>query len=638
VEGLKTGTTVYELADIGVNGSFVAQQGANPEFYRGHLLIKNNRAKDDYEAIAALAQAIHKSGDELFTATNEIMDVDLWMRHYANQSYFGNWDTYGFRRPKNLRIYLRPEDNRFVPLFWDCDLCNFTETIKTRSESTSRLDEIRDIPQNLRLYWGHMLDYINRSFTQEYVARWAAHYGALVNNQSWGGDESFAGIAASTATRSTRALADMERDIPRVEFEITTNGGQDVTVDTPTILLEGKGWVDIRYMRLAGSTQPLDVFWPTADGWQTELPLSAASQTFTIEAIDYQGNLIATDSITVNTSAIDPVMGSLRISEVQYHPADPTALEIAAGFTDADDFEYIELTNIGNQTISLAGVQFVRTSQGQDEQGVEFDFAGGAVTQLAAGQSVLVVEDPAAFQARYGQTPLVAGQWSGGLDNGSEQITLTSGGLVLHQFTYQDTWHPETDGTGRSLQVIDLHHADLSVWDTAAGWRPSGVALGTPGTSEPLPGDANGDNIFNSADLVDVLAAGEYEDDVQGNSTFAEGDFNGDGDFTTSDLVWVFQYGNYSAAAVQVLATTTVDSRFAQVSTAPPSGVVTDAERRESMRVAVQPTATPRPTRLAPQYVDALFEQTDDTDRHNSDSDDAEKTLDLLADDLFALL
>jgi hypothetical protein len=53
--------------------------------------------------------------------------------------------------------------------------------------------------------------------------------------------------------------------------------------------------------------------------------------------------------------------------------------------------------------------------------------------------------------------------------------------------------------------------------------------------------------VFDSADLVSVFQAGEYEDGLPGNSTFEEGDWNGDGEFDSSDLVFVFQLGNYVA-------------------------------------------------------------------------------------------
>ncbi|MCA9201348.1 MAG: hypothetical protein KDA87_27600, partial [Planctomycetales bacterium] len=58
-------------------------------------------------------------------------------------------------------------------------------------------------------------------------------------------------------------------------------------------------------------------------------------------------------------------------------------------------------------------------------------------------------------------------------------------------------------------------------------------------------GDANFDGEFNSTDLVDVFAAGQYEDDKAMNSTWATGDWNGDGEFDSSDMVTAFQDGGY---------------------------------------------------------------------------------------------
>ena len=59
-------------------------------------------------------------------------------------------------------------------------------------------------------------------------------------------------------------------------------------------------------------------------------------------------------------------------------------------------------------------------------------------------------------------------------------------------------------------------------------------------------GDANLDGIFNSTDLVLVFSAAEYEDGVDGNSSWAEGDWNCDGDLSSRDLVQAFQKGGYA--------------------------------------------------------------------------------------------
>ena len=65
-------------------------------------------------------------------------------------------------------------------------------------------------------------------------------------------------------------------------------------------------------------------------------------------------------------------------------------------------------------------------------------------------------------------------------------------------------------------------------------------------------GDSNLDGTFNSGDLIRVFQAGEYEDDVPGNSSWADGDWDGSGDFDTGDLVLAFQTGSYVAAATSV--------------------------------------------------------------------------------------
>jgi hypothetical protein len=58
-------------------------------------------------------------------------------------------------------------------------------------------------------------------------------------------------------------------------------------------------------------------------------------------------------------------------------------------------------------------------------------------------------------------------------------------------------------------------------------------------------GDVNLDGEFDSADLVNVFTAGEYEDAIAGNSRWSTGDWNADFDFSTGDLVFAFQEGGY---------------------------------------------------------------------------------------------
>lgn len=72
------------------------------------------------------------------------------------------------------------------------------------------------------------------------------------------------------------------------------------------------------------------------------------------------------------------------------------------------------------------------------------------------------------------------------------------------------------------------------------------VALVTrPDKLNTYIGDANLDGEFSSSDIVDLFAAGEYEDGVAQNSRWETGDFNGDAEFDSGDIVFSFAEGGY---------------------------------------------------------------------------------------------
>jgi hypothetical protein len=160
----------------------------------------------------------------------------------------------------------------------------------------------------------------------------------------------------------------------------------------------------------------------------------------------------------------------LRITEIMYSPAPPDA-------TNREDFEYIELKNIGPTNLSLVGVHFTN--------GIDFNFTGSAVTSLAPGESVLVVKNLAAFTARYGSGFNIAGVYGGQLNNGGERLRLDDGvGEKILEFDYNNSWYPITDGLGFSLVIVD-ENAPWNTWDRRQNWRPSGEEGGSPGENEP---------------------------------------------------------------------------------------------------------------------------------------------------------
>ena len=163
---------------------------------------------------------------------------------------------------------------------------------------------------------------------------------------------------------------------------------------------------------------------------------------------------------------------NLMITEVMYNPAGPAPVG-----GSKEDYEYIELCNISSSiTLDLTNVRFTK--------GIDFDFAGSAITSLAPGACAIVVKNLAAFESRHGTDKPVAGVWSplDSLANNGEQLKLSYGaGLGIRDFTYDDAapWPTAADGGGHAMILIDPASAPDHA--LAASWSSASASPGDPG-------------------------------------------------------------------------------------------------------------------------------------------------------------
>jgi hypothetical protein len=202
----------------------------------------------------------------------------------------------------------------------------------------------------------------------------------------------------------------------------------------------------------------------------------------TVRARTYESNTSTWSALAETTFLVDSAAaaaGNLIVSEIMYHPADPTAAEIAAGFNDTGDFEYLELTNTSTTHFAdLANVRFLA--------GIGFDFDDALTGRLLApGARVLLVRNLAAFEFRYGAGLPVAGEFSGSLDNVGEQLQLVNAaGAIIADFTFGDDepWPVQADGPGHSL-VLRSADADPSL---PQSWRASVSDTGNPGAVDAV--------------------------------------------------------------------------------------------------------------------------------------------------------
>ena len=146
---------------------------------------------------------------------------------------------------------------------------------------------------------------------------------------------------------------------------------------------------------------------------------------------------------------------NLVISELHYNPQGPE-----------ESGEFIELMNISNQPIQLAGVHF--------SKGLDYTFP--STSELAANSYIVLTPD----------------DYNGNLDNGGEKITLLDAtGLVIESFSYNDRvpWPEAPDGRGPSL--VRIAPQEKLDGDLPSSWRSSSMNGGNPGSSDATTFDGN---------------------------------------------------------------------------------------------------------------------------------------------------
>lgn len=169
--------------------------------------------------------------------------------------------------------------------------------------------------------------------------------------------------------------------------------------------------------------------------------------------------------------------GSLVVTEIHYHPANPEPSETTLNaFWGDNDFEFIELRNLTEGPLNLAGCQI--------DSGITFSFSGDNAVSIPAGGYLILAADPTAFAARYGSGGQVLGPFTGSLSNGGETLRLlAANAAAIQEITWSDAWHPATDGAGNSLVVYNARAT--SGYGDAANWRASAAPGGSPRTAEP---------------------------------------------------------------------------------------------------------------------------------------------------------
>lgn len=196
--------------------------------------------------------------------------------------------------------------------------------------------------------------------------------------------------------------------------------------------------------------------------------------------------------ISIFISLVMVAPGDIVISEIMYNPDGPT-------LGDDDDFEWVELCNIGADPVELTGMML---SDGGNQLFLD-------PFTLYPGAMVVVAADLQSFRSAYGEG-IDAVSWDGvwtKLSNSGDQLILYSeSGQVLDQLDYSDRWgiaegdttRSDADGAGSSLEKVILGGMnDETNWMPSVDFQcplldpddGSPVSWGTPGERNSVSQD-----------------------------------------------------------------------------------------------------------------------------------------------------
>lgn len=422
---------------------------------------------NDYDALFGLVNALNDTSASFPTNVANYIDIDQWMRVFAFERIVGNWDSYGYRRGKNMYAY-KPIEDRWHLMAWDVD---FTLGLGDGATQSPIGQGDANDPTIWRLYtnaptrrafFRGLQDAVNGPLqTAAYTAQIdSRQQGYLADSIAIGDTSPLKTYLNDRRTYLQSFLASNGATSP---FAITNGNGVTITNSGSLLYLGGFAPINTAKILINGIAYPIT--WTGVTNWQVAIPLPARTNTLSIQGLNLadqpiSGQLLALTAIQPNP--IDPPEGFVVLNELHYNP-----LQTNAAFVELFNRSATTAFDLSRWRIN----------------GADFTFPDGTV--LWPNSFLLAVGDLDGFTNAFPTAKPIAGILGGKLGNTGERLQLLrpdstgTNELVVAQVRYESTapWPTNANGTGPSLQLIDA---------TKDNWRVANWSSATP-----TPGAAN---------------------------------------------------------------------------------------------------------------------------------------------------
>lgn len=208
-----------------------------------------------------------------------------------------------------------------------------------------------------------------------------------------------------------------------------------------------------------------------AQRFRSRLPLRGVEELGASGAARARRWRVALAGFALALAALAPAHGAVVLNEIHYNPPEGAQLE------------FIELLSTGATPEPLGGYELT--------EGVHYVVPADFV--LEPGGLVVIAQNPEELASRFNlPREKVLGPFTGSLDNGGEEVALSSPtGVVVDQVRYDDDapWDRAADGTGSGLERLcaTVDAGNPANWSAAGGSDPTPLAP-SRGAACPPPG------------------------------------------------------------------------------------------------------------------------------------------------------
>jgi regulation of enolase protein 1 (concanavalin A-like superfamily) len=410
---------------------------------------------NDYTSLFALsAVASTPASDDFVQGMNALVDIREWLGMIAVEHIVGNWDSFGYRRGKNMYAY-KPERGGWALLPWDIDFVlgassdgPYTPLTSTIDPATSRMFFFE--PDFRRAYYRVLEEAtVGPLQLERFQPRLAGHADAFAANL-FGRIGSYPSNAENFILQRASAIQGELLEF-RAVFQVNTPAP---TTTQNTVALQGEAPLEAVNIAVNGVQYPVQ--WVSSTQWVMTVPLESGLNTLEVVPIDSTGMPLPrmTRTFQVNYTGVpSPPDEVLVFNEIMHHPSAPGA-------------EYVELYNASpSTTYDLSGWRV---------SGLDYTFPSGSLLE-PQGYAVLA-KDLSAFFDVHGTEVTPQGAFDGTLVPVGETLRLVQPGstptedVVVQEVSFESAppWPAAAVTGGISLQLQDSRHSLNRIGNWAA--------------------------------------------------------------------------------------------------------------------------------------------------------------------------